>query len=96
MRSVVSIGVYRWVCSVRQFLFFHFREGVLTSKKGIEVVVRSLEIPSKARCIKKEFVTSDLGKAVSTRHNKIIAKTIIFHWDHTRNALKRGRSTAPP
>ena len=71
----------------------------MTSKKGIENgVVRSLEIPTEVRCIKKdrEFVTSDLGKAVSTRHNKMIAKTIIFNWDHTRNALKRGHSTTPP
>ena len=43
LRSVVSIGVYRWVCNISQFLFFHFREGVLTSKKEIEVVELSLE-----------------------------------------------------
>ena len=33
-------------------------------------------IPSEASCIDKdrEFITPDLGKACSTRHNKIIAK----------------------
>ena len=27
LKSVVSIGVYRWVCSISQSLLFHFREG---------------------------------------------------------------------
>ena len=33
LKSAVGIGVYRWVCSIGQFVFYHFREGFLRLRR---------------------------------------------------------------